>query len=154
MKFDVDLTKVERLKPKKAGLYILKIISSELKKSRQGLDKLTWQFEVLKPELPADESTKFWYDTSLAPKALFHLSDLFDACGKLHPGPFDPIEIWGDLVGAVIELEVTPEFGERNRVTKWVPVNQMKEQIETLEAQRAAEPQSQPEVGQGDEATT
>lgn len=133
MKFEVDLTKVERLKPKKAGLYIFKIISSELKKSRAGLDKLTWQFEVLKPELPQDESTKFWYDTSLSPKAIFHLADLYEACGKLHPGAFDPVELYGEVVGAAVELEVTPEFGERNRITKWIPVAIAQQQMEQQE---------------------
>lgn len=123
MKIEVDLTKVQSLKPIPDGTYLFRIMSCKQGMSQTNNPKYTWEADILKPEnVVVDGATvkKYYFDTSLAEGALFHLRDLYEACGKLKPGASTE-DLLGCEVGAVVILTVTPEYGERNKIQKFIP---------------------------------
>lgn len=142
MKIEIDLTTVKEIKPLTGGVYILVIKNCKQKQSKQDLPKLSWETEVAEPAESRGE--KFFFDTSLAPDALFHLKNLVEATGiKFTPQGFDAADLFGKRVGAVVAREETVEFGERNRVSRFLNAKETKAAIDPKDAAKRAKSQKQ-----------
>lgn len=142
MRFDMDLTKVKSLSPIPDGVYLADIKGYDIKKSQTGNDMITWKLELLQPAEVAEKTPIFYTITSLHPDALFHLKGLYEACNKLEEGGFDPEDLIGCSIGFVTLLELTKQWGLRNRVTKWLKAdrtnavqNKSFEDVEKMQAE-------------------
>src|SRR5947208_312666 len=114
MKFDIDLTKAPRIRAVPDGVYILKILSGELKKSKAQNDKITWKLEITQPTAAREISQFMYHDSSLVDTALWRLQELYEAVGRLHTGGFSMEEVLGASVGAIVSSEETKDYGLRS----------------------------------------
>ena len=131
MKFEIDLTKVQELKPIPAGVYVLKIVDIDAtKKSRTGQDKLVIKSEILAPTIVASTQKFYWFSLSLVESALFRVKQLFEKCKiPVKPGGFDTADLIGREVGAVITREVTKEYGDRNNIVSFLEAKETKPEV-------------------------
>jgi len=131
MKFEIDLTKVKDLKPLPTGVYALKIESIDAtKQSKTGNPKMVVKTAVLAPQSVATENPNYWFSLSLVESALFRLKQLFEACKiPLKPTGFDTNDLLGKQFGAVVVLESTKDYGERNQITQYLTIQETKPEV-------------------------
>ena len=123
MKFDVDLTKAETLSNLPDGSYILQIVNSQVKKSKANNDKIVWEARVLQPQEVAQKTPRVFFDTTVVEAALFKIKELYEACKvPIRATGFDSVELHGKQVGAIFVLQSSPEFGDRSRPVKFLPI--------------------------------
>ncbi len=131
MKFAIDLTKVQDIKPIPTGVYVVKILDIDAtKKSRTGNDKMVVKTEILAPAAVAQNQKNWWFSLSLVESALFKLKQLIEAAGvPVKAGGFDTADLIGKEVGAVVNLEETKEYGIRNQVAQFIPAKTAKPEV-------------------------
>jgi hypothetical protein len=123
MKFAIDLTKIQELKPIPAGSYVMKIIEVDgTKTSRSsGKPKLTIKNEVLAPIDIAKEIKNWYLNLSLAEGAQFRVKQLFEAClVPIKPGSFDTVDLVGREYGITVTLEPYTAEGQATRLTNQI----------------------------------
>lgn len=140
MKFAIDLSKVQDLKPIPAGIYIMKILDIDAtKKSRTGNEKLVIKSEILAPQSVATEQKHFWFSLSLVESALFRLKQLMEASGiPIKSGGFDTADLIGRETGITVTLEDSKEYGLRNQVVGYSPSKQTKPELKPVVATTTA----------------
>lgn len=136
MKFAIDLTKVQDIKPIPTGVYVVRILDVDAtKKSKAGNEKMVVKTEILAPTAVAATQKNWWFSLSLVESALFRLKQLMEAAGiPLKPGGFDTADLIGKEVGAVVNLEETKEYGIRNQVSQFIPAKAAKPEVKTTAA--------------------
>jgi hypothetical protein len=126
MRFAIDLTTVPELKPIPESVVLLKAVDVKAGKSQSGNDKLTYECEILEPPEIVEQVEKYYLTMPLAEGALFRMKNLFDVCDALTPGEFDDRAIIGKTFGVIMDVEITEEYGVRNRETKFLRASKTK----------------------------
>jgi hypothetical protein len=131
MKFSIDLTKVQELKPIPTGVYVVKIVEIDTtKKSKAGLDKMVIKSEILAPASVTQQQKFFWFTLSLADAALFRVKQLMEAVGiPIKATGFDTADLIGRELGIVVTEETTKEFGHRNQVVNYLKAKETKPEL-------------------------
>ena len=131
MKFEIDLTTVQELKPIPAGTYVFKVIDVDgTKKSKTGQPKMVIKFDIIAPSSVAKDQKNFWTSLSLVESARFRVKQLFEACQiPIKASGFDTADLIGKEVGAIVTEETTPEYGHRNQITQFLPARTTKPEV-------------------------
>ena len=120
MRFEIDLTTIPELKTIPESVVLLKAIDVKSKKSLAGNDMLQYECEILEPAEIVEQVNRYYLQMPLAEGALFRMKNLFDVCDALTPGAFDDRAIIGKTFGVIMDVEVTEEYGARNRPQKFL----------------------------------
>ncbi len=126
MRFEIDLTTVPELKPIPESVVLLKAVDVKAGTSGTGNPKLTYECEILEPPEIVEQVEKYYLQMPLAEGALFRMKNLFDVCDALTPGGFDDRAIIGKTFGVIMDVEVTEDYGVRNRETKFLRASKTK----------------------------
>lgn len=127
MKLDIDLSKVETLKRLPDGIFALRLLEVKEAESQAGNVKLNLHLEILAPASVRDKITKkFFTSLTLVEEALFRVKEFTDAIGLSGPAAIDTANWLGKEVGARVSFVESKEFGEQNRVLKWIPIKETK----------------------------
>jgi hypothetical protein len=143
LKFQIDLTAVQDLKPVPAGVYVLRVIEIDGDKtSRAGNKKLVVKYEIKAPSSVAQTQKFFWGSLTLVESAFFRIKQLFEACNvPIRKEGFDTTDLIGKEVGAIISEEHTQEFGHRNQIVQFLKAKETKPELKPQTASASA-PQS------------
>lgn len=136
MKFQIDLTQVQELKPIPAGVYVVKLIDIDAtKKSKQGNPKMTIKSEILAPQSVAKTQKYFWFSLSLVESAWFRIKQLYEAAGiPVRATGFDTADLSGKELGIVVTEEETAEYGHRNQVVNYLKAKETKPEVKNVPA--------------------
>jgi hypothetical protein len=136
MKFAIDLTQVQDLKPIPQGVYVLKIIEIDSDKtSRAGNKKMVVKSEIKAPASVAQTQKFFWFSLTLVESAYFRIKQLMEAAGiPLKNTGFDTTDLIGKEVGAIVSEEHTQEFGHRNQIVQFLKAKDTKPEVKTAPA--------------------
>lgn len=119
-KISIDFEKVPDFRVIPDGTYIGRVVSCDEKETSSGLGKHTMKVDLEKPADIAKDVGSVFIDFPKAEGALFRLKGFLRAIGCLHPDGWDPEEVIGKQVGFVANIEVTQEWGVRNRWVRFV----------------------------------
>ena len=120
MRFEIDLTTIPELKTIPESVVLLKAVDVKSKKSQAGNDMLIYECEILEPAEIVEQVNRYYLQMPLAEGALFRMKNLFDVCDALTPGTFDDRAIIGKTFGVIMDVEVTEDYGARNREKKFL----------------------------------
>ena len=133
MKFEMDLTKVQDIKPIPAGTYVFKIVEIDASKlSKSGNKKMVIKYEIMAPKV---DQKLFWNSLSLVESAWFKVKQLVEAAGlPIKPSGFDTNDLLGREVGAVVTEEDSKEYGHRNQISQFLKAKETKPELAPKEA--------------------
>jgi hypothetical protein len=134
MKFQIDLTKVQDIKPIPAGVYVVKLLEIDAtKKSRTGNAKMVIKTEILAPQTVAATQRNWWFSLSLVESALFRLKQLMEATEiPVRPTGFDTADLIGREVGVIVTEEETKEYGKRNQIVNFLKAKETKPEVKPV----------------------
>jgi len=130
-RFQIDLTKVQDLKPIPTGVYVMKIVDVDATKtSKTGNPKMVVKSEILAPASVRDQQKYHWFSLSLVESALFRVKQLFEACNiPIKATGFDTADLIGREVGMTVIEEHTKEYGHRNQITGYMKARETKPEL-------------------------